>query len=41
MIILGDKIVPYEEYFFISDLNEIKNTKRQILHLYFFMMMSY
>ncbi|MFV7790375.1 hypothetical protein ACNO6Z_05900 [Aliarcobacter lanthieri] len=27
MIIIGDKLVPYEEIFFISRIEEIKNTK--------------
>lgn len=27
MIIIGDKLIPYEEIFFIKDIKEIENTK--------------
>ena len=33
MIILGDKIVPYEELAFISAIDEIKNTKWELYNL--------
>ncbi len=36
MIILGDKIVPYEELAFISAIDEIKNTKANSTLLFFY-----
>ena len=36
MIILGDKIVPYENTAFISNINEIKNTKANSTLIFFY-----
>ena len=36
MIILGDKIVPFENTFFISSINEIQNTKANSTLIFFY-----